>query len=72
MLGDRDVADRDREADAMAQGTNRFARGLRFFAVATEQASALSVPLQWRLRIVQGVDHAPVAMVRASLELLRE
>ena len=71
LLGDRDIADRERERDAMTQGTNRFARGLRFFATATEQAIALSVPLHWQLQIVHGVDHAPVPMVRAALRLLR-
>jgi len=71
MLGDRDIEDRDRERDAMKQGTNRFARGLRFFATATEQAITLEVPLQWQLQIVHGVDHAPGPMVRAALQLLR-
>jgi hypothetical protein len=60
MLGDRDIADRERESDAIRQGANRFARGLRFFATATEQATLLRVPLHWQLHIVHGVDHAPV------------
>jgi hypothetical protein len=71
LLGDRDIADRERERDATRQGTNRFARGLRFFATATEQATLLGVPLRWQLRIEHGVDHAPVLMVRAALRLLR-
>jgi hypothetical protein len=71
MLGDRDVADREREREAMTQGTNRFARGLRFFATASEQAIALGVPLRWQLHIVHGVDHAAAPMVRAALQLLR-
>jgi len=71
LLGDRDIADRERERDAMTQGTNRFARGLRFFATATEQAITLGVPLHWQLQIEHGVDHAPVPMVRAALQLLR-
>ena len=54
----------------LAQGANRFARGLRFFATATEQAGTLGVPLRWQLHIVNGVDHAPVAMVRAALRTL--
>jgi poly(3-hydroxybutyrate) depolymerase len=64
-------ADREREGAAMAQGTNRFARGLRFFATATEQANSLGVPLRWQLQIVHDVEHAPVPMVRAALQLLR-
>ena len=45
VLGDQDTDDRVRETEAMSQGGNRFARGLRFFATATEEASALKVPL---------------------------
>jgi hypothetical protein len=72
LLGDRDITDREREPGSMAQGTTRFARGLRFFATATDEAAALGVPLRWQLRIVPGVDHSPVSMVRASLEVLRQ
>jgi pimeloyl-ACP methyl ester carboxylesterase len=70
LLGDRDTADREREPAAMFQGANRFARGLRFFATATEEARALNSALAWRLRIVSGADHTPAPMVRASLEVL--
>jgi poly(3-hydroxybutyrate) depolymerase len=70
VLGDRDTPDRVREAEAMAQGGNRFARGLRFFAAATEEASALKVPLSWRLRITYGADHSPSAAVQAGFEEL--
>lgn len=72
LLADRDITDREREPGAMAQGTTRFARGLRFFATATDEAAALSVPLRWQLRIVSGVDHSAVPMVRTALELLRQ
>jgi len=71
LLGDGDTVDRERETAAMAQGTNRFARGLRFFAVATEEAGASGAPLAWRLRILPGVDHDPARVVRAALELLQ-
>lgn len=70
VLGDRDTSDRVRESEAMAQGGNRFARGLRFFASATEEANALKVPLAWRLRIVGGADHSPNAAVQAGFEEL--
>ena len=70
LLGDRDTSDREREPGATAQGANRFARGLRFFATATDEA-ALHAPFRWELRIAHGVDHAPAPMVRAALELLR-
>ncbi|HET6891796.1 MAG TPA: hypothetical protein VFH31_11895, partial [Pyrinomonadaceae bacterium] len=59
VLGDKDTDDRVRETEAMAQGGNRFARGLRFFAAATEESNALKVSLTWRLRIVYGADHSP-------------
>jgi poly(3-hydroxybutyrate) depolymerase len=72
LLGDRDTEDRAREPEAMSQGRNRFARGLRFFAAATDAASALGTPLVWRLVILPGADHTPGPMVRAGLqELLR-
>ena len=70
VLGDRDTEDRGREAEAMEQGNNRFARGLRFFATATEEANALKVPLAWRLRIAAGMDHSPVPAVQAGFEEL--
>jgi len=72
LLGDRDITDREREAGAMAQGTTRFARGLRFFAAATDEAAALGVRLRWELRIMPGADHSPLPMVRAALESLRQ
>jgi poly(3-hydroxybutyrate) depolymerase len=70
ILGDRDTDDRDREPAAVAQGKNRLARGLRFFATATEEAAALKAPLGWRLEILPGVDHDPKRVVRAALDHL--
>jgi hypothetical protein len=72
LLGDQDVTDREREAASMAQGRTRFARGLRFFAVALDEAASLGVPLRWELRIVHGADHSAVAMVRSGLEELHK
>jgi len=73
LLGDKDVADQARawEPETAAQGRNRFARGLHFFASAAEEAFALGTPLAWRLRIAEGVDHDPPRMVRAALDLLK-
>ncbi len=70
VLGDQDTDDRVRETEAMSQGANRFARGLRFFATATEQANVFKVPLAWRLRIVAGVGHSPGPAVQAGFEEL--
>lgn len=71
LLGDRDTIDREREPGATAQGASRFARGLRFFAAATDEAAALRAPFRWELRIAHGADHSAAPMVRAALELLR-
>jgi hypothetical protein len=71
LLGDRDLGDRERETAAMAQGTTRFGRGLRFFATATDEAATLGVPFRWTLRIAHGIDHSAKPMVRAALDLLR-
>lgn len=70
VLADRDTVDRDREPEAERQGANRFARGLRFFATATEEANRLRVLLAWRLRILNGADHSPGPAVQAALEEL--
>ena len=70
VLGDQDTIDRDREFEATRQGANRFARGLRFFATATEEANRLRVRLAWRLRILSGADHSPGPAVQAALEEL--
>jgi pimeloyl-ACP methyl ester carboxylesterase len=70
VLGDRDIVDRERERAAMHQGANRFARGLRFFATAAEEANRLNVQLCWRLQILHGADHSPGPAVQAALEEL--
>ena len=72
LLADRDTADRVREPEAMAQGSNRFARGLRFFAMAVERASELGVPLHWELRVNRGADHSPQKAVEAAFAILGE
>ena len=72
LLADRDTTDRVREPEAMAEGANRFARGLRFFAVAVEQAVELGVPLRWELRINHGADHSPREAVEAAFKILAE
>jgi dienelactone hydrolase len=80
LLGDKDTEeltfqeeqtiDPERARDAMAQGRNRLARGLRFFSSATEEANSLGVPLAWRLRLAQGINHDPPRMVRAAFQEL--
>jgi poly(3-hydroxybutyrate) depolymerase len=80
LLGDKDTEeqtiqeeqaiDSERASDAIAQGRNRLARGLRFFAAATEEANTLGVPLAWRLRLAHGIDHAPPLMIQAAFQEL--
>lgn len=70
VLGDADTVDRQREEPAMQQGANLFSRGLRFFAMATEEAERLGVPLRWQLRVLPGVDHDPSAVMTAIFRLL--
>ena len=72
LLADRDTADRVREPEAMAEGTNRFTRGLRFFAIAVEQAVELGVPFHWELRIKHGADHTPQEAVETAFAVLAE
>ena len=78
LLGDKDTEpqtvpdeqaiDSQHSRDALAQGQNRFARGLRFFATATEEANSLGFPLARRLRLAAGIDHDPPLMVRAAFQ----
>lgn len=70
LLGDADIVDRIREDQAEEQGTNRFARGLRFFASATEEANNQSIPLHWQIQILHGVDHNPVEVISRAFDLL--
>jgi hypothetical protein len=72
LLADRDTVDRVREPEALAEGTNRFTRGLRFFSLAVEQAAELGVPFHWELRINRGADHSPQEAVEAAFEVLAE
>ena len=69
-LPEEETIDPTGAKDAMAQGKNRFARGLRFFAAATEEANSLGVPLAWQLKLAPGIDHDPARMVRAAFEEL--
>jgi len=72
LLADRDTDDRVREPEAMAQGTNRYTRGLRFFATAVEQADELRVPFHWQLRIKHGADHSPQEAIETAFAVLAE
>jgi poly(3-hydroxybutyrate) depolymerase len=61
LLGDRDIDPNHKELNrtppAMAEGSNRFERGHRFFDSAEMHARALNVPFAWRLQVVPGAAH---------------
>ena len=61
LLGEKDNDTRSRnlriKKRAMEQGPHRFARGRYFMASAEAVASAMALPLNWRLKVVPGVGH---------------
>jgi poly(3-hydroxybutyrate) depolymerase len=70
LLGENDIDPNDKylpkNAEAMAQGATRFARGHAFFQAAESASERLGVPLAWTKVVVPGVGHdntrmAPVA-----------
>lgn len=74
MLGDRDD-DPDhhqlnKSKGAQAQGSNRFARGQNFVAVAAAEAKRLGVASRWREIIVPGVAHEQTKMANAAAQAL--
>ncbi len=74
MLGDQDN-DPDhhqlnRSKGAQAQGTNRFARGQNFVAVAAAEAKRLGVESRWREITVPGVAHEQTKMANAAAQAL--
>jgi poly(3-hydroxybutyrate) depolymerase len=76
LLGDQDT-DEDhpqlsRSDGAMAQGTQRFARGQRFFETAQDAAKQLEAPLGWSMQIVEGVAHSNNGMAPAAARAMRD
>lgn len=76
LLGEKDTNESDKylpkNAEAMAQGKNRLARGHHFYQSAEAASRRLKIPLQWKKVVVPGVGHdnsrmAPVA-ARAMFE----
>jgi poly(3-hydroxybutyrate) depolymerase len=70
LLGENDIDPNDKylpkNAEAVAQGPHRFARGHTFFRAAETASERLGVPLAWTKVVVPGVGHdnsrmAPVA-----------
>ena len=74
LLGDRDIDPNHRQLNrtprAMAQGTNRFERGNRFYATAKARAAEFDTPFGWTLKVVPGVAHQNTRMSRAAADIL--
>jgi pimeloyl-ACP methyl ester carboxylesterase len=57
---------------AMAQGTTRVERGIRFHREAQRISSERNVPFEWALEYAEGIGHDYRGMARAAVRLLRE
>lgn len=72
LLGQKDEGSKHlrRTKDAMAQGENRFTRGINFFTTAYAAAAELNVPFHWSLQTVPLVGHVNRRMALAASRLL--
>lgn len=72
LLGTRDTdhADPNLRHDELSdqQGPNRLERGVHYYAVAQEQAAAVSAPFWWTMQLVPEVAHDGAAMSRAAFD----
>ena len=55
---------------AAREGSNRFERGNKFFAMAKNEAETLGVPFNWKLITVPGVGHSDAKMAAAAAKLI--
>jgi hypothetical protein len=60
VLGKDDVGDKDRDDEpaAVAQGKNRYQRGMNTFRAAQAEAARRGWPCQWQLIELPGVGHS--------------
>jgi hypothetical protein len=74
LLGDKDTDENHKHLrktqEAMAQGKHRFERGKNFFQSGKHEAARLNVPLNWKVKTVQGVGHSNSKMAKAAAKLL--
>jgi poly(3-hydroxybutyrate) depolymerase len=74
MLGGADTDPKAKDLrttpEAMAQGSNRFARGLAFYREAEKRAAEYKIPLAWRLQVILGAAHEPSKMADPAAEFL--
>jgi hypothetical protein len=70
FAGDQDISTNDpnlpAQAEALAQGENRFARARFVYDFARREAARLGMPFGWRLVEIEGVGHDGAAMSRAA------
>jgi archaellin len=74
LLGDKDTDENHKHLrktrEAMAQGKHRFARGINFFKSAKRETARLKVPLNWKVKTVEGVSHSNLRMAEAAAKLI--
>lgn len=74
LLGEKDNIPNDKNlrttSAAMAQGSNRLARGIYFLKTAKAAAMASGVKLKWRFQIVPNVGHDNKGMAIAAASLI--
>lgn len=56
--------------EAQKQGLHRFARGLNYFKLASEQSVRLGVPFGWKIATAPGVSHSNTNMAAFAAEQL--
>jgi poly(3-hydroxybutyrate) depolymerase len=76
LLGENDTDPDDKylpkNAEAMAQGATRLARGHTFYRAAEAAGQRLGMPLKWTKEIVPGVGHDNVRMAPAAARAMFE
>lgn len=74
LLGEKDVvADDgilDRSSEALAQGNNRFERGINFYDSAKNEASRLGMTFNWKLKTVTDAAHNDPQLASTAARLL--
>lgn len=78
LLGDKDIKEDDpvlnETPPAIAQGKNRFGRGLQFYSTVVQNDEAVQLQLgdafHWRLSIVHGAGHNESQMAEAAVKFL--
>jgi len=74
LLGEKDMTEDDlllaKSPEALAQGNNRFERGINFFDSAKNEAARLGMIFNWELTTVPGAAHEDVQMSQTAVQFL--